>query len=677
MYPGTPLFRVSEVAGRERHWTRGTSRSSHMHQDPVSSTYSIFPLPYQLDSPVPLPIVVVALLLTISLQYEIGPLVISRYSHASQSHRMRRQDNHQATYEEQFTHAEMTGLPSTPPPRSHVDRPRTPDAPLHGPLHDNYEPYTPRRSTRSTAHNNPYSSLNTGHGSPRKTHVARDTLPPSTARKSRAQPIGAHPSPPSSPNSPSIAPHKTPKKTPRPGSLQPKAPPPSWDPTGMLPTPSKTPKKRTAAITSTAHMLNFQPADANDIMPTPRRMKKHAKTSSISALALGENSGAADGMIDVYTDSNARVPEMDESEENPFIGPRKQAAKAQERGRRTQHRSQRRVSDEVEMEERVQNEEGMIYVLYVHEHARSRARPLTRVSYTLTDILPAAAERFSAPSPTANRSRKRTSRTQSCARLAPPLPAHSHAAESSRSSCSHPMGVRPPLAPTTLTRRPSPTLKQRAQTPAARSTALPHTQSTAAPRPRPQAHPRLPRLSHMRSPRNTAQLSLKQLQQWTTATMTWTFAPLRSQRRQARAARVGGRFRAVTPSTIGLAPSPRALRALASARRSPWRTPAPAPARGLGVVFPEVPPERALAEGLRPRLEVTDFALFPGISLGDPWLERCYRQAKSSQAAPSVQGAISMVAGGNWHQFRWHQVCTGRDASGDPRSCLSIGAWRL
>lgn len=72
--------------------------------------------------------------------------------------------------------------------------------------------------------------------------------------------------------------------------------------------------------------------------------------------------------IEIYTDANARVPELDESEDNPFVGRRKREAPKPQSSRRRW-----RPAEEVEMEERmkeaVKREEGVTYVLYVtHSH---------------------------------------------------------------------------------------------------------------------------------------------------------------------------------------------------------------------------------------------------------------------------------------------------------------------
>lgn len=137
--------------------------------------------------------------------------------------------------------------------------------------------------------------------------------------------------------------------------------PPTADPANMLPTPSKTPKKRSAAaLQSTARILSFQPNNPNDVMPSPRKSKAqgHKRFHSTNAFDLyeGEREAAGAG-IEIYTDANARVPQMDGAEDNPFVGPKMD-------GVRPQRRSARGVTAEDEaMEEASKRNEGVVYIL--------------------------------------------------------------------------------------------------------------------------------------------------------------------------------------------------------------------------------------------------------------------------------------------------------------------------
>ncbi|KAK6438319.1 hypothetical protein LTR95_005490 [Oleoguttula sp. CCFEE 5521] len=243
--------------------------------------------------------------------------------------------------------------PSTPPPRN--TRIRTPPTPLHGPLHDNYEPFA-RRSTRTAAQQSPYGSMNDTR--------ARHTTPPPTTRRARFS--GAQlTSPPSSPASPLTRSHKTPKesaarravngaRSDSDGGLHLSITRPS-----VLPTPNKTPMKRPAvAMNAASRALNFQSHSPSDVMPTPRKQKR-PRNSSMRGFDLYEDGAeSSEPAIPIFTDANARVPELDEAEDNPFVGPRKTASS----GRTPRRGSGVKTEEEREMEQAVARDEGLIYV---------------------------------------------------------------------------------------------------------------------------------------------------------------------------------------------------------------------------------------------------------------------------------------------------------------------------
>ena len=252
----------------------------------------------------------------------------------------------------------FTTMASTPPPTSL--RAHTPPSPMHGPLHDNYEPYSPRRSKRATAQSNPYGSSNSDRHS--KAHLQRATTPPTTGKRARF--VSTHfTSPPSSPASPRPAVlHKTPRKTPVSRAFAdvlsdsdntPRRHLPT--PQSILPTPSKSLKKRSAAtMSSTARVLNFQPYSPNDVMPTPRKMKSSRRGQSSRGFDLFDTSGESQDAIPIFTDNNARIPELDGSDDNPFLGPRARRSRVQRRSK---------TEEEEEMDERAERGEGMTYVL--------------------------------------------------------------------------------------------------------------------------------------------------------------------------------------------------------------------------------------------------------------------------------------------------------------------------
>jgi hypothetical protein len=108
-------------------------------------------------------------------------------------------------------------------------------------------------------------------------------------------------------------------------------------------------------MSSTARVLNFQPYSPNDVMPSPRKMKSSRRGQSSRGFDLFDTSGESQDAIPIFTDNNARIPELDGSDDNPFLGPR------QTRRGRVQRRS--KTDEEDEMDERAERGEGMTYVL--------------------------------------------------------------------------------------------------------------------------------------------------------------------------------------------------------------------------------------------------------------------------------------------------------------------------
>ena len=95
-------------------------------------------------------------------------------------------------------------------------------------------------------------------------------------------------------------------------------------------------------------------------MPSPRRIKssKNRALASKAGFELYEDGmgldGAKEAEIEIYTDANARVPVLDESEDNPFVGPKKHV--------RPQQRRKQRTAQEEDMDQRVGRGEGVVYV---------------------------------------------------------------------------------------------------------------------------------------------------------------------------------------------------------------------------------------------------------------------------------------------------------------------------
>ena len=260
-------------------------------------------------------------------------------------------------------------MAATPPPASRI---HTPPAPHYGALHDSYEPYSPRRSRRVQERQQKSPNPDT---SPTrvKRHTNRATTPPS--KKISTRNVSQTFSPPSSPASPRFQ-----KSSPRKSTIQRSEtfasqdtvkqssllhPHSSIDPTASLPTPSKTPRKKQgpsqAKLGSTSRILfPSRPATIDEAMPTPRKGKhsRHASSYGLDGYVDEQDADVSDN-IEIYTDSNERVPTNDEDPDNPFIDHEPPQSNTKASKKRRRHLS----SNEKRMEEAVKNGEGMIYVL--------------------------------------------------------------------------------------------------------------------------------------------------------------------------------------------------------------------------------------------------------------------------------------------------------------------------
>lgn len=134
---------------------------------------------------------------------------------------------------------------------------------------------------------------------------------------------------------------------------------------GMLPTPAKTPRKRALhseeSLQPTARVLfPSRPATIDEV--TPRKARK--TTKNIYSLNSFEEAGESSEKIEIFTDSKERIPTADEDEENPFvIKKRKGKAKTKTKAKSNPQRSRKTDARTEEMEEAVNREEGMIYLL--------------------------------------------------------------------------------------------------------------------------------------------------------------------------------------------------------------------------------------------------------------------------------------------------------------------------
>jgi hypothetical protein len=133
----------------------------------------------------------------------------------------------------------------------------------------------------------------------------------------------------------------------------------------MLPTPAKTPRKRTLqseeSLGSTARVLFAnRPANVEDAMPTPRKGRKSTR-ELFSLESFREQEQEVGEPIEVYTDSKERIPTEVSDEDNPFYIKR---GKGKGKAKSKNTSKSRKVDPKTaKMQDAVNRDEGMIYLL--------------------------------------------------------------------------------------------------------------------------------------------------------------------------------------------------------------------------------------------------------------------------------------------------------------------------
>ncbi|KAL4754090.1 hypothetical protein BDW72DRAFT_167349 [Aspergillus terricola var. indicus] len=238
-------------------------------------------------------------------------------------------------------------MATTPPPAPFL---RIPPTPRHGNGYDQYEPYSTRHSARLATQ--------------RASAESRTTPPPSfpitqgrgTSRSTKKQKTAETESlsPPGSPMSPrkkmsgrSVATEfddEDPFNDAKPAHAHPSRLFRTTMTEGMLPTPAKTPRKKPVDNAgSTARVLFPQPGQ-----------KKKKKQTGFSLDSFSDDPSQGDS-IQIYTDSRDRIPEVDESEENPFYQKPPTSTKPRPSKPKTRSRDK-------EVDEALKREDGMVYV---------------------------------------------------------------------------------------------------------------------------------------------------------------------------------------------------------------------------------------------------------------------------------------------------------------------------
>ena len=143
------------------------------------------------------------------------------------------------------------------------------------------------------------------------------------------------------------------------------------NPAHMLPTPASIPRKKSVsqgAVNAAARVLfPPRPETIEDAMPVPRKRRKNHRHVGFSLYSSMEDDGqSSEDKIQIYTDSKDKVPELDESEDNPFLEkphqlpPPAEPTKART-GRKRKHGHE--VGSNPQIEEAFKRDEGMVYVL--------------------------------------------------------------------------------------------------------------------------------------------------------------------------------------------------------------------------------------------------------------------------------------------------------------------------
>ena len=275
-------------------------------------------------------------------------------------------------------------VPSTPSP-GRPSRIRTPTAPQHG-YADSYEPYSPRKSTRiaqraSNRTPSPQPAARRRH-SPDQ-HEASLGSPKSTKKKRFIDTMATPALSPQKKRMPLVDPTRrasgtltaegtataaarlglSPAPAPKPESLSRRAAS-AMAGAGSLITPAKTPQKPPnekvkAKVKSVAR--NLFHSDDEEMATSPKKMRN--QTQNPDSFYTGET---AETSFQIYTDSRERVPEIDDSAENPFFVGKNSAVP--EAPRRRSQRVTVRIpgeGEEVSVDEAVRRDDGLLICLYV------------------------------------------------------------------------------------------------------------------------------------------------------------------------------------------------------------------------------------------------------------------------------------------------------------------------
>ncbi|EGY20412.1 uncharacterized protein VDAG_10041 [Verticillium dahliae VdLs.17] len=236
---------------------------------------------------------------------------------------------------------------------------RTPPTPKHG-YSDHWEPYSPRKSARISSqratHRTP--SPSSSHRTPRTTRkstvAATAIMSPAFSPQKRRLPAldAVHRASSSRSVAHTHGHDKEEQDESRAAAFHRRS--------GMLPTPVKTPRKaptetQAASIEAVARNLFVD----DDALTTPLKKRTPKKYTGMSLESF--TAEAVQDDIQIFTDSHDRVPEVDNSVENPFYGSNTEA-QPEPRLRRSKRKVTVPGEGAQHVDEALQREDGMVYV---------------------------------------------------------------------------------------------------------------------------------------------------------------------------------------------------------------------------------------------------------------------------------------------------------------------------
>lgn len=120
-----------------------------------------------------------------------------------------------------------------------------------------------------------------------------------------------------------------------------------------------------------ARVLFPNKPSAPEDTPSKKGVKKGKKFSAFSLESFNETGGTeAQGNVQIFTDSRDRIPELDESEDNPFYQKPNATKDSEVKGDAAVHTTKRRKVEEKsntkrdkEVQDAINRDDGMFYVL--------------------------------------------------------------------------------------------------------------------------------------------------------------------------------------------------------------------------------------------------------------------------------------------------------------------------